>query len=68
MSIGGAFRMLEGGNQSSVPTRMIWNPCVSSKVPFFAWEAWWGKVLTIEQLKKMGFSLASKCSVWRGQR
>ena len=43
MSIGGAFRMLEGGNKSSVPTRMIWNPCVSSKVPFFAWETWWGQ-------------------------
>ena len=27
----------------------------------FTWEAWWGKVLTMDQLKKRGFQLASRC-------
>ena len=31
------------------------------KLVFFAWEVGWGKVLTLDQLKKRGFSLASRC-------
>ena len=27
----------------------------------FSWEVWWGKVLTMDQLKKRGFQLASRC-------
>ena len=30
----------------------IWNPSVPLKVGFFAWEAAWGKVLTLDQLKR----------------
>ena len=40
---------------------MLWNPHIPSKVGFFAWEVWWGKVFTSTQLKKRGFHLASKC-------
>ena len=32
-----------------------------TKVSFFAWEAYWGKVLTFDQLKKRGRSLANRC-------
>ena len=31
------------------------------KVCFFVWEVWWGKVFTVENRKKRGFQLASKC-------
>ena len=31
------------------------------KVCFFAWDVWWGKVLTMEHLKKRGFQMANKC-------
>ena len=31
------------------------------KVSFFAWDAMWGKVLTLDQVKKRGRSLANKC-------
>ena len=44
-----------------MPVKMIWNPLVPTKVGFFVWEVWWGKILTMDQLKKRGFSLASKC-------
>ena len=30
-------------------------------VLFFAWEASWGKVLTLDQLKKRGWTLANRC-------
>lgn len=42
-----------------VPVKILWNSWVPTKICFFAWEAWWGKVLTMEQLKKRGFPLAS---------
>ena len=32
-----------------------------TKVRFFVWEVWWGKILAMDQLKKRGFSLASMC-------
>ena len=55
------FKLLEVASPYSVPTKMLWNPYVPLKIGFFAWEAWWGKVLTSTQLKKRGFHLASKC-------
>ena len=32
-----------------------------TKVGFFAWEASWGWILTLDQLKRMGRALANKC-------
>ena len=32
-----------------------------TKFGFFAWEASWGKVLTLDQLKKRGRALANRC-------
>ena len=43
------------------PYGMIWSPSVPTKVSFFAWEASWGKVLTLDQLKKRGRALANRC-------
>ena len=55
------YKMIEGGNPRVVPLNLLLNSCVPPKVRFFAWEAWWGEILTMEQLKKSGFHLASKC-------
>ena len=46
-----------------MPFRMMLNPIVPTKVGFFAWEVWWGKVLTMNKLKKGGLPLASRCCV-----
>ena len=43
------------------PNSIIWSPCVPTKVGSFAWEASWGKVLTLDQLKKRGWILANRC-------
>lgn len=32
-----------------------------SKIVFFAWKAWWGKVMTTKLLKRRNFRLADKC-------
>ena len=41
------FDLLEGRRQHQVPIKMMWNPIVPTKVGFFAWAVWWGKVLTM---------------------
>ena len=43
------------------PKRLFWNKWVPSKMGFFAWEGWWGRALTMDQLKRRGFSLANRC-------
>ena len=53
------FNILEGFPSCSAPSKVLWNPHIPSKIGFFAWEAWWGKVLTTTRLKKRGFHLAS---------
>ena len=53
--------LLEGSAGRIAPWKLVWNSIVSPKISFFAWEVWWGKILTMEQLKKRGFQLASRC-------
>ncbi|RVW17454.1 Transposon TX1 uncharacterized 149 kDa protein [Vitis vinifera] len=39
----------------------IWNVNVQPKISFFAWEATWGKVLTLDMVQKRGRTLANRC-------
>ncbi|RVW89280.1 hypothetical protein CK203_032620 [Vitis vinifera] len=55
------YGALETRNSVPFPWSIIWSPCVPSKVGFFAWEALWGKVLTLDQLKRKGWTLANRC-------
>ena len=55
------LQSLELGSLVLFPMKNIWKSCVQPKVSFFAWEASWGKVLTLNQVKKMGWALASRC-------
>ncbi|RVW31433.1 putative mitochondrial protein [Vitis vinifera] len=48
----------------SVPTfpkKGIWVENVPSKLAFFAWEATWGRVLTLDRLQKRGWQLPNCC-------
>ncbi|RVW24664.1 putative ribonuclease H protein [Vitis vinifera] len=60
-SVKSLYNTLDSGGAVSFPWRIIWSPCVPTKVGFFAWEASWGKVLTQDQLKRRGWSLANRC-------
>ena len=42
-------------------SKIIWNSCVQPKLSFFAWEALWGKVLTLNCLQKRGCALSNRC-------
>ena len=60
-SVSSMYRVLEGFPQTDFPSRSIWNSVVPPRMGFFAWEASWGKVLTLDQLKRRGRALANRC-------
>ena len=43
------------------PYKSIWVARVPTKAAFFAWEASWGKVLTLDSLQRRGFQLPNRC-------
>ncbi|RVW97238.1 hypothetical protein CK203_025983 [Vitis vinifera] len=49
-----AYRLLDKPNATVFPARRIWVDRVPTKVCFFAWEATWGKVLTLDRLQIRG--------------
>ena len=53
------YDKLMGGNVENFLKNLILNNCIPTKISFFAYEVWWGKILTIEQLEKRGRHLAS---------
>ena len=57
------YSILEPGDSSLFPSGSIWRASVPSKVTFFTWEAFWGKVLTLDQLQRRGHFLVNKCFI-----
>ncbi|RVX20512.1 Transposon TX1 uncharacterized 149 kDa protein [Vitis vinifera] len=62
-SVKSLYNDLSSRRAGLFPHGVIWNPSVPSKVSFFAWEASWGKVLTMDQLKKRGWAVANRCFI-----
>ena len=60
-SVKSFYSALEGSSTVLFLKNIIWSPGVPTKVSFFAWEATWGKALTMDQLKKRGWSLPNRC-------
>ena len=55
------YRKLVHSPPIAFPSCSIWNPIVPPKIGFYAWEASWGKVFTLDQLKRRGVTLANRC-------
>ncbi|WKA12713.1 hypothetical protein VitviT2T_030072 [Vitis vinifera] len=49
-----AYGLLTNHSTSLFPKKDIWVENVPSKLAFFAWEATWGRILTIDRLQKRG--------------
>ena len=60
-SVKSLYSALDSSSVVRFPTSIIWSLCVPTKVGFFAWETSWGKVLTLDQLKKRGWTLINRC-------
>ena len=55
------YKGLDPSPAIEFPYRSVWNPVVPPKIGFFAWEATWGKVLLLDQLKRHGMTFANIC-------
>ena len=55
------YRKLMHSLPTDFPWHSIWNPIVPPKLGFFAWEASWGNVLTLDQLKRRRIPLVNRC-------
>ncbi|RVW88765.1 hypothetical protein CK203_034738 [Vitis vinifera] len=53
-SIKSLYSILEPKDSLLFPCGSIWRSSVPPKVAFFAWEASWEKVLTLDQLQRKG--------------
>ena len=60
-SVKSLYVALEAGCSSMFPSSYIWNVNVQPKISFFAWEATWGKALTLDMVQKRGRALANRC-------
>ncbi|KAJ9699196.1 hypothetical protein PVL29_008009 [Vitis rotundifolia] len=56
-----AYSLLISPNGTSFPKKEIWVERVPTKLVFFAWEATWGKALTLDRLQKRGWQLPNRC-------
>ncbi|KAL6349758.1 hypothetical protein AAG906_001645 [Vitis piasezkii] len=56
-----AYRLVTRPNDIDFPARCIWVDSVPTKVAFYAWEATWGRVLTLDRLQKRGWQLPNCC-------
>ncbi|KAL6348179.1 hypothetical protein AAG906_002801 [Vitis piasezkii] len=60
-SVKSLYLAIEAGGSARFPSSLIWNENVQPKISFFAWEATWGKALTLDKVQKRGWALANRC-------
>ena len=56
-----ACKLLTVPSAITFPKKSIWVDKVPTKVAFFAWEATWEKVLTLDRLQRRGWHLPNRC-------
>ena len=60
-SVKSMYKGLDDSPALEFPHRLVWNSVAPPKTEVFAWEAAWGKVLTMDQLKRRGMTFANRC-------
>ncbi|RVW95793.1 hypothetical protein CK203_025699 [Vitis vinifera] len=56
-----AYNVLVNSQGLDFPHSNVWVGKVPTKIAFFAWEATWGKVLTLDRLQRRGWHLPNRC-------
>ena len=56
-----AYSVLVNSQGVDFPHSNVWVDKVPTKIAFFAWEATWGKVLTLDRLQRRGWHLPNRC-------
>ena len=60
-SVKSLYKAMQPASSALFPSKIIWRSCAQPKISFFAWEASWDKVLTLDRLQKKGWVLANRC-------
>ena len=60
-SVKSLYRAMQPVSSAWFPSKIIWMSYAQPKISFFAWEASWGRVLTLDRLQKRGWALANRC-------
>ena len=47
--------------------RIIWTPWVPIRASFFGWEAAWSRLLTIDRLRRSGWSIPNRCYLCKNE-
>lgn len=53
---------------ADISFNIVWNSWVPSRVSFLAWEAMWGKVLTLDPLKRKDWRILNKCHMCKEKK
>ena len=56
-----AYNVLANPEGAEFPYSNVWVDKVPTKIAFFAWEAAWGKVLTLDRLQRRGWQFLNRC-------
>ncbi|WJZ95377.1 hypothetical protein VitviT2T_014152 [Vitis vinifera] len=59
-SVKSLYRAMQPVSSAWFPSKIIWMSYAQPKISFFAWEASWGRVLTLDRLQKRGWALANR--------
>jgi len=59
------YKMLQLGEHCSSPWKSIWKVKAPPHIAFFLWTAAKGRIITIDNLRRRGFSLANWCCLYK---
>ncbi|RVW14689.1 Transposon Ty3-I Gag-Pol polyprotein [Vitis vinifera] len=62
--IGNWRRSLKAENNPLFPAKEVWGSYAPLRTRFFAWEAVWGKISTVDMLMRRGWSMVNRCNLW----
>ncbi|RVW54709.1 NADH dehydrogenase [ubiquinone] flavoprotein 2, mitochondrial [Vitis vinifera] len=59
-SVKSFYSLLSRGKEPPFPARTIWTPWVPIRDSFFRWEMAWSRLLTIDRLRRFGWSIPNR--------
>ncbi|RVX08739.1 putative ribonuclease H protein [Vitis vinifera] len=60
-SVKSYYRSLKVENNPFFPAKEVWGSRAPLRTRFFAWEAVWGKISTVDMLMRRGWSMVNRC-------
>ena len=67
-SVKSYYRSLKVENKPLFPEKEVWGSRAPLRTRFFAWEAVWGKISTVDMLMRRGWSMVNRCNLVKRMR